>query len=321
MKAFIKQIMFLFMWYPLRAVIRFLPPRIIYFLGIIGGDLLYLLSRDKRAIMADEWSRILPDTYKHRIGNIVKGSFENYCTSELEVLLYPAMNKAFIEKIVTISGKEYLDNALSKGRGVLLFQAHFGAFQMVMPVIGYSGYRMNQISASASVWKEEASASWIQKRCFDMKADYERKLPVQHISVKSSLRPVFRALERNEIVGITVDGGEGKKPAQTDFLGRRAYLQRGGVELAVRTGAAIVPAFIITDAGLRHRLIIHPPLIICRTPDKEENISNALKSFAAILEDYVLRYPTHYGYTLYLRKARALLDDYPLFADCEAQTR
>lgn len=290
------------------------------YLGRIGGNLLCLLSREKQAVMADEWSRILPETHSQGIRNVVKGSFIHYCTSELEVLLYPVMNKAFIERIVTVKGNEYLDNALSKGRGVLLFQAHFGAFQMVMPVIGYSGYTMNQISASASVWKEEASGSWIQKKCFDMKADYERTLPVQHISVKSSLRPVFRALERNEIVGITVDGGEGKKVVSTDFLGRRAYLQRGGVELAIRTGAEIVPAFIITDKGLRHRLVIHPPLTINQALDKEENISKVMKAFAAILEKYVLQYPTLYGYTLYLRKARASLDLYPLFADYDAST-
>ena len=102
-----------------------------------------------------------------------------------------------------------------------------GAFQMTMPVIGYTGYKMNQISASASLWKENITSE-IQRQTFDLKAKYEYTLPVKHISITSSLKPVFRALETNEIVGITVDGGGGKKVVQIKFLGRDANFQRGG---------------------------------------------------------------------------------------------
>jgi KDO2-lipid IV(A) lauroyltransferase len=183
-----------------------------------------------------------------------------------------------------------------------------------MPAIGYSGYKMNQISALASVWKDESS-SGIQKKSFDLKAGYEYTLPVQHIAVKSSLRPVFRALEKNEIVGITVDGGGGKKVVSVKFLDRNANFQQGAVDIAIRTGAAIVPAFIITEKDLKHKLIIHQPININQTLDKDENIRRILNEFIKILEGYVYQYPTHYGYTLYLRKSRVLQDPYPFFED------
>ena len=63
---------------------------------------------------------------------IMRGSFVNYFYQRWRYF-YPVMNEAFIKRNVVIEGKEHLDNALPQGKGVLLFQAIFGAFQMTMP--------------------------------------------------------------------------------------------------------------------------------------------------------------------------------------------
>lgn len=303
------------MWYPFRVFIRVLPLNLIYFIGVTGGNILYYISKKKSKIISEELKLILPNISAAQMQRIIRSCFENYCVSEIEVLLYPLMNRKLMEKMVKIEGKEYLDNALSNGKGVILFQAHFGAFQMVMPAIGYNGYAMNQISASASVWKMDSNMG-IQKKSLDLKARYEYTLPVRHISIASSMRPAFRALENNEILGITVDGGGGKKVVPVKFLGRDANFQRGGADIAIRTGAEVIPAFIITEKGLKHRLILHPRIAINNEmQDKNENIKRVMQEFAKTLEGYVLRYPNHYGYSLYLRKERMSVDPYPFFLD------
>jgi phosphatidylinositol dimannoside acyltransferase len=317
MKAIIKKILIFFMWYPLRIIINILPLRVTYLIGIVGGFLLYLVSKEKHKIMAEELILVFPNRSISEIKEIIMGSFVNYCLSEMEVLLYPSLNNRFINKNFIIEGREYLDEALSKGKGVILFQAHFGAFQMTMPAIGYSGYKMNQISASAALWKDNVNISDLQKKTYDIKARYENALPVNHISIKSSLRPVFSALKRNEIVGITVDGGGGKKIVLIRFLGRNANFQKGAANLAIRTEAEIVPAFIITENSLKHRLILHQPIKFMRTKERDENIKEVLNKFARILESYVYKYPSHYGYTVYFRRSRASLDPYPFFQDYE----
>jgi hypothetical protein len=40
-----------------------------------------------------------------------------------------------------------------------------------------------------------------------------------------------------------------------------------------------------------------------------------MREFAALIEDYANRYPSHYGYTLFMRRMRATVDDYPFFVD------
>lgn len=315
MRVIIKDIMVFMMWYPLRIVINILPLRFVYGIGATGGLFLYLLSGDKQKIMAEELYKIMPGLNSGEIKKLIRGSFINYCVSEMEVLLYPSLNDRFIKKNVTIEGREYLEAALSKGKGVLLFQAHFGAFQMTMPAIGYSGYKMNQVSASASLWNDDASISRMQKKAYNIKASYEYSLPVKHISVTSSLRPVFSALSENEIVGITADGGGGKKIVSIHFLGRRANFQQGPADLAIRTGAEIVPAFIITEGGLKHRLVLCPPIKIRATSNRDEQLQGVIQEFGDLLEYHVRRYPSHYLYTLFLRRSRAAKDTYPFFTD------
>lgn len=317
MKTIIKMILIYIMWYPLRIIINILPLRITYVIGIIGGFLLYLVSQEKQKVMTKELILVFPNRSISEVKKLIRGCFINYCLSEMEVLLYPLMNADFINENIIIEGRKYLDEALLKGKGVILFQAHFGAFQMVMPAIGYSGYKMNQISASATIWKNDKNNSRLQNKVIEIKAKHEYALPVNHIAVSSSMRPVFNAFVRNEIVGITVDGGEGKKVISIKFLERNAYFHKGSADLAIRTEAEIIPAFIITEKYLKHRVILHPPFKITNLMEREDKIKTILDNFANLLEKYVYTYPTHYGYTLYLRRSRATLDLYPFFQDYE----
>jgi KDO2-lipid IV(A) lauroyltransferase len=318
MKRLIKAIMVFLMWYPLRWVVGFLPPGFLYALGIFGGRLLHALSGRKRALMHEELSRVFPGRPDAELAAIVREAFINYTNSESEVLLYPKLSHEYIKNYINIEGLHYLDSALREGRGVLLFQAHFGAFQMTMPAIGYSGYTMNQISASAEVWKAEGGHR-VEHRMHDIKARYEYLLPVKHIAVSSTMRPVFRALQAGEIVGITVDGGGGRKVVPVSFLGREALFQTGAADLALSTRAVIVPAFILTLPGLRHRLVLHEPIEYDANAGKEACRAEILGKFAALLEGYVRRKPAHYGYTLGLRRSRARIDEYQFFSDYDLE--
>jgi KDO2-lipid IV(A) lauroyltransferase len=151
--ALLKRVLILALFSPLRVLVRHLPPRLVAGLGAAGGRLLCAISPERRAALEHELRAVLPGRADREYRRLARASFANYGVSEIEVLLYPALNRERMERLVAIEGREHLDAALAAGRGVLLFQAHFGAFQMTMPAIGYGGYTMNQISASAAMWQ------------------------------------------------------------------------------------------------------------------------------------------------------------------------
>lgn len=312
----LKDVALFIYWYPFRLLISLLPLSAVYLIGVCAGSLFYLVSGNKKKVMASEFALIFPDYSSSQLKGILRGSFINFCLSEMEILLYSRFSKKNINHYVEIEGLHHLDAALSNGSGVLLLQAHLGAFQMVMPSIGHNGYTMNQISASSALWKHK-DFSWIQQKGYEIKSRYEAVLPVTHLAIDSSLRPVFRALANNEIVGVTSDGGGGKRLVVVDFLGRKAQFQEGVASIAARTGAVIIPAFILTRKWLKHSLIFHEPVHLCSdgTHDTMTSTSDMIQLYASLLESYVMNYPDHYGFTMYLRKSRAEIDPYPFFLD------
>ncbi len=59
----------------------------------------------------------------------------------------------------------------------------------------------------------------------------------------------YQALERGEVVGIAADGVRGKKGVSVPFFGGQREFRQGGAELAVQTGAKLVPVFATMTAG------------------------------------------------------------------------
>jgi KDO2-lipid IV(A) lauroyltransferase len=77
-----------------------------------------------------------------------------------------------------------------------------------------------------------------------------------------------------------------------DFFGVPACTASGVARLALRTEAAVVPAFTIWDRDLRkYRIHFAPPLELVRTADPEADVVANTALFTRTIEDYVRRYP------------------------------
>lgn len=302
-------------WYPFRHLLRRSPPGLAYAVGRLGAALLGSLARGRRGSLEEVLPLVCDSGDRHRREQIVRAAFVMLCQTELEVLLYPALNPALVETLVALRGREHLDEALARGQGAMLMFAHFGANQMIMPALGYRGYAMCQLSAPPTVWAELLPGkkfSPLGKKALEIRWRHEQSLPVKHINVFGSLKEAFRCLGRNEILGVAVDGGGGKARAAVDFLGKRALFSTGAVELALRTGCTVLPAFMLRDRTGRHTLLIEPPLLIERGADPD-GMSRNLGLFVRRLENYVLKYPDHYLNFLALRNEMAKRGDTPFF--------
>ena len=77
-----------------------------------------------------------------------------------------------------------------------------------------------------------------------------------------------------------------------DFFGVPASTTAGLARIALRTGAAVVPAFVLWDEKQRHyRLRFDPALPLVRTGDTERDVVENTARFTKVIEDCVRRYP------------------------------
>ena len=260
----VKDLLLWVYWHPFRRFIRSVGPSLAYRLARPAATLLALGARGKRAAFKRELDFITGgDTDPAGSRRIIRETFRVWLCNEFEMLLFPAMNAENISRFVSCSGVENLDKGLAAGKGVLLLFAHFGANQMVMPAIGYRGIKMSQLSAPPTVWEEKLpnrKFTPMETKGLELRWAHEQSLPVTHINIFGSLRRAFQCLKRNEVLGLAMDGGGGASRVTVELLGRRAAFSNGPVQIAMRTGCAVLPTFMVREPDGRSTLVIEAPL-------------------------------------------------------------
>jgi len=117
---------------------------------------------------------------------------------------------------------------------------------------------------------------------------------VTEIRVDRSFVPtlsVLRALGQNAIVAMQGDRDFDNTGVAVPFFGREAFFPRGPLRVAMASGAAVLPAFIVRLPDGRYRAVVEEPLRIETEGDRDAALRTNLLRYVALLERYVRAYP------------------------------
>ncbi len=106
-------------------------------------------------------------------------------------------------------------------------------------------------------------------------------------------RGLLTAMRKGETVGILMDTN--MTPPQgvfVDFFGKQACAASGLARVALKTGAAVLPGFMVWEKAER-RYVLHfdPELKFPRTDDAEADILAATQQCTSAIESWIRRYP------------------------------
>jgi len=264
-----------------------MPVSMVYRIGGILGSVDYLVSgTGRRQRMLKNISGVCAGSQR-QTAKILTDNLKNHCRTVLEFIKYPQITSANLDLVVSFQGLEHIDRPLAQGRGVVLATSHFGAKQLLQVGLGTRGYPVNQINYHM----RSDELTFVQKNVAQrMRMNIEERIPAHFIPADGFMRSAFKCLKKNELLIIAADGSGlrarmDRSFAPFDFLGRRMLFPTNPVSLALRTGAAMVPAFVVRD-GSRHTVIIERPIPL-EGRAKEEGV----KAYIAVLEKYVRAYP------------------------------
>jgi len=154
------------------------------------------------------------------------------------------------EVLESLRGMEHVEAALAKGRGVVFVTGHVCNFEL-------AGGWVARAWPLDFVYKRltnPAMESWISAR--------RRELGVGLIEIGAGVRAVFAALRANRCVAMLADQDARRHGVFVPFFGRLASTAVGPAAIALRSGAPLIPTFDRRLADGRHRVEIHPPLVI-----------------------------------------------------------
>jgi KDO2-lipid IV(A) lauroyltransferase len=316
----IKDLLIWIWWHPFKALLQRLPVRAAYGAGRAIARTTALLplplARDMERAAIPALGAGADPALRRTAAR--EGMF-CFLMNEIETLLFPCLDAEDMDFAAPVKGLALLDQALADGKGTILLLSHFGANQMVMPALGFRGYRLNQVSAPATTLNDrlpEDRPGWV-RRTRVLRWEHERTLPVTHINGLGNLAAALDCLRRGEVLAIAGDGGHSSAPVRVPFLGREAHFPAGAMLLARRTGSPVLPVFVLREASGRNIVIIEPPLETLHTPapSKEAAAEAGVREFAARLEQRVRAHPGHYLRHLAFREHMAQVDAVPFWAD------
>lgn len=284
------------------------------------GDAVRRASPGDVALMREELERTVGDEeLAEPADELISRAFRLRMFNELEVLRYPTLGPGTIQGTAFMENREHLDEALARGKGAIVMIGHFGANQMIMPALGYVGYRMNQLSASPTAWsniRTDGRVNPLWERVQEKRWALEQTLPARHIDVFGFLRPAYTCLAANEVLGLAFDGGGGTKWIPMPLGRRTAWVSTQPWQLARSTGATIVPAVVVrTPRQQLHRVVLAKGFQVARTDDKEADVRAAAESYGAWFTKQVRKRPDHYLPYLLLRRRVRRSDAHPFFED------
>ena len=286
-KNFLKDLGRVLFWFPLRWMLLITPLSLVYRLGGWLGNLNYVISRpDKINRMRDNVSAALGRSPQETTW-IIRQNLKMHLRNTLELIKYPKTTKAQIKATVTFKHKNRLDAALQEKGGVVLLTAHFGAKQLLQIALGRWGYDTNQIHYHM----RRDELTFIQKHVAQFqRKKIESQLPVNFIHAKRFLRPAFRCLKENQVLIMAGDGIGQKKYIDRsysvfDIFGKQMSFPMGPAAIARRTGATLLPVFVVRRT-IKHHIVFEKALKIEHRSDID-----VTAAYVKLLERYIRQHP------------------------------
>ncbi|MCC6346066.1 MAG: lysophospholipid acyltransferase family protein [Nitrospirales bacterium] len=282
--------------YSARFTIPYLPPGTKHVLAETLAS--FTSGGEKAAVMGEELRSLFGrgTLSEEAVSDIIRETVSNFRKDLFEIWSFKRLNSRTIGDLCSPEGLEHLEKARTKGKGILIALCHFGSYKMVLPCLGHRGYPITQIAANPLEFTGD-SVSFMKNKVMEIEYRAERSLPAGFIYIGSSVREIFRVLERNEILVMSLDGVVDPKRITLPFLKRKIRLSPSIAKIARKYGTPVLPVFTIRSRDDRHRVIIHDELKV--DWDREDSDRQLLAQFCRLMERYVTAYPSHYAWFLY----------------------
>jgi KDO2-lipid IV(A) lauroyltransferase len=296
LSRFLKGLVLLTIFYPLRWFVRCFSWRQALKLGVLLGTAHAWLVRDQLCGQVAAGLRCVfhREMSEPELRRVVRCNLVARYQHLLDGFFYQDLDEGCIDQFVPIvEGRGALDASLADGKGVILLASHFGSPGLLVAGLVFRGYWLHQVLTLTPpphyrTWR------WMERAIMQAKLQCWRhdNVGFEFWQPGRYLRPLYRKLQQGAIVVLYGDGARGEHFTRVNFLGFPLSLSVGPFRIAARARVPLIPAFIIRDAEGRHRIILEAPIML---PDEEPtSLQQGADRYGALLARYVRAYPDHW---------------------------
>lgn len=266
-----------------RFVSRRLPRTAAYWLGRAVASIFHAFDQRGRNAVISNCHRILlfngaenPEAEAKKMAGEVFRKFGQYLA---DFFRYERVMRNELPELVRIEGQKHLEDAMAMGRGVIMVTAHLGNWELGGAIIAALGYPLTSVAFPERVGKTN-----------ELFQQQRMRRGMRVLTFGSAAKGALAALARGEIVAMLADRDFTMHRDTLPFFGAPARLPTAPGRISMRTGAPILPAFILRGADNRFDLCFQPPL----HPNKNDDPIRAHKFIRDAIQGAISRDPTQW---------------------------
>jgi lauroyl/myristoyl acyltransferase len=240
----------------LTSVIAGLPPGLGYFLADALTEAHFRLFPGRRHAALANLAVIMPRATRRERMRVARTMMQSYNRMMFEFFRLPHLTRDQLLHAIEVTGREHLEQAVARGRGVVITCTHVGNWELAAVVLAQWGYALHAVAGVQL-------ARWLTPAVRETKSE----LAIQTVAPEDGFRKLLRALEHNDLVALMVDGDIFSHGVRVDLFGREVSFPSGPGVLAQRTGALIICGYCERLRPGRFRIVMEPPLDPAAFPD------------------------------------------------------
>jgi KDO2-lipid IV(A) lauroyltransferase len=250
--------------------------RIARYLAIIK----YAFSPRDRKYIQRNFKTVFPDKNESEINNLCRRAFINFAKYLTDFLRLDKFSKEYVEKRVNFKGRQFIDEVLGKGKGAIMLSAHIGNWELGAAILAIMGYDISIVALSHRY--KRTDEFFIKKRTGK---------GINVIPLGMAVRQCFNVLRSNGLLGLNGDKDYTNNGISAVFFGKKTSLPKGPAAFSLKTGAPIIPTFLVRNENDTFDYIFEKPIYPEYSEDQENDLKTIIEKNVNYLEKYINKYP------------------------------
>jgi len=237
---------------------------------------------------------VRPDLDRRAQRQLLRRNVRNFLKAWIDLLQMAHRPLQDWRDLITLEDLDHLQEARAAGRGVIIVSLHLGSWEAAIASVRD---QFSETGGGLALLAEQVRPI----RCFRWLVRARRKVGCQVIPLNvdaarlgdqeavsrsgaSAARQIYRVLSKEGAVVIAIDRdllGTGKP---LPFCGHRASIPLGAVEIAARTGSAILPVCLLREPHDTYSAKVFAPIQVHLGANPEEDLRQAARQLLRILE-------------------------------------
>lgn len=215
-----------------------------------------------------------------------------------------------------VVGLEHLERSLAAGRGAIVCTQHLGPYRRIFYELIQQGFYVHLLVDD----KVSRSLGMIQDRQRRYNPDageaLRERLTLLNAEKPGTVRQIFEALEKNEVVLVYLDGNTGvgapgsesqvhANNVEVEFFGQPILVRRGTCQISYHKGAPLVPLFARWEPGHRAVLDFQEPILPQPETSVDDFCVEGMQRLFRLAEDVIRSRPEQFEEWVHLHRWRS----------------